>query len=181
MPQKLITFKKKREQKFHSTVSKLNKDSSLLDFEHVAVRNANETKELNLCELLKNRQNDKFYHLYYGEVTVRNIGLSMLELSTVDKQKVVTMSTRGVSPYTGELMLFPSKEQRDWSKYSPCEFADGELVWVRNTEITMWEARYHSGELSLIGKNKCYKFQKNYTKGFLENWEYCVKFEPRPF
>lgn len=177
-------IQKKREQEFYSTVSKLNKDSDLLDFEHVAVRNANETKELNLCELLKNRQNDKFYHLYYGEVTVRNIGLSMLELSTADKQKVVTMSTRGVSPYTGELMLFPSKEQRDWSKYNPCEFADGELVWVKDVESNDWLAAYHTGHTKLSEHDgiyhECYTNQKKESK-FTTMWKYCVKFEPRPF
>lgn len=62
-----------------------------------------------------------FYHTVYGTVLFNNIDLdSEYPIRfIVGKNQInsVTKSGLAISDYKGECILFPSKEQRDWSKF----------------------------------------------------------------
>ena len=177
------TNHKKREQEFHSTISKLNKDSDLLDFEHAATRTRPVPKKLNICELLENQIGKEFYCSAYGYVELIRITRVCITFRKKDQTTLSLESTGAIINYNGECIIFPSKEQRDWSKYNPCEFADGELVWVKDVESNDWLAAYHTGHTKLSEHDgiyhECYQNQKK--EGKTLTWRYCIKFEPKPF
>lgn len=79
---------------------------------------------LNLVEILKNCPKDtKLYSTLHGEVEyvgiINNRGSYRVELEPEDGGIFeVTPDGRYLSYYDGECILFPSKDQRDWSKFT---------------------------------------------------------------
>lgn len=81
------------------------------------------SENLNLVEILKNcPKGTKLYSTLFGEVEVVKININ-------SNYPIVTQCNCGFERYTkdgkilygcnGECVLFPSKEQRDWSKFKP--------------------------------------------------------------
>ena len=101
-----------------------------------------------------------FYHTVFGTVLFNSIDLdSEYPIRfIVGKNQVnsVTKSGLALSDYKGECILFPSKDQRDWSKFE--RFWDKpkiekfdvntlqpfDKVLVRNTPTTVWKADFYS-------------------------------------
>lgn len=84
-------------------------------------------KELNLCEILKNcPEGTKLYSPILGEVTFISV-LNSEEKILVRKcgdTCVFRKDGKGITecpeyPITEEVMLFPSRENRDWSTFTP--------------------------------------------------------------
>lgn len=73
-------------------------------------------KNTNLCEILKGHEGETFYCSYYGE-----------EVELVNVNYIITLRRKTDCPFDvygdgsiypgGEILLFPSKNQRDWSKW----------------------------------------------------------------
>ena len=97
-------------------------------------------ENLNLVEILKNcPKGTKLYSTIYGEVKLTMIGYGTypigLENSSGDNLWA-TKDGKFIDDLNGECTLFPSKNQRDWSKFNPkkcwfvppCEFKDGDIV-----------------------------------------------------
>ena len=81
-------------------------------------------ENLNLVEILKDcTQGTKLYSTVHGDVTlesVRKSGSYAITCRTeYDDTCYVTSDGRLNAEYDGECTLFPSKEQRDWSKFKP--------------------------------------------------------------
>ena len=95
-----------------------------------------------------------FYHTVYGTVLFNSIDLdSEYHIRfIVGKNQVnsVTKSGLAISDYKGECILFPSKEQRDWSKFErfwdkpkierfdPKTLQPFDKVLVRNDSLGSW-------------------------------------------
>lgn len=80
-------------------------------------------ENLNLVEILKDcPEGTELYSIICGKVKLKevdNIEHSIL-LETITGFKFwVTQDGRYFSDFNGECTLFPSKEQRDWSKFKP--------------------------------------------------------------
>ena len=79
-------------------------------------------EKLNLIEILKDcPKGTKLYSTVYGEVELVNVFTNNvtypIEIKTVNNSNVnLTKEGRLYANY-GECLLFPSKEQRDWSKF----------------------------------------------------------------
>lgn len=104
-------------------------------------------KELNLVEILKDcPQGTKLYSIMHGEVEFEQIkynadypivfkykgkdGIYYEDTTTIDGKFNLTS--------TGECTLFPSKDQRDWSKFKvEPELVDGEIYYVKN-DLVEW-------------------------------------------
>ena len=112
-------------------------------------------ENLNLVEILKDcPKGTKLYSTICGEVkfiTVENdtypIGLE----NSIGDKFCVTKDGRVLSGLDGECTLFPSKEQRDWSKFKPKKnrFDPKTLqvfdkVLVRLTKDCIWNATFFS-------------------------------------
>ena len=95
-----------------------------------------------------------FYHTVYGTVLFNSIDLdSEYPIRfIVGKNQInsVTKSGLAISDYKGECILFPSKEQRDWSKFEkfwdkpkierfdPKTLQPFDKVLVRNDSLGSW-------------------------------------------
>lgn len=81
-------------------------------------------EDLNLEKILKYCQKGtKLYSTVFGEVKLEEVKENSRYPITV-KTKIecfesFTSSGRWMKNYDGECLLFPSKEQRDWSKFKP--------------------------------------------------------------
>ena len=74
-------------------------------------------ENLNLVEILKGCPSGvKLYSPLYGDITFDNIYLN-LKYPIRTKEACFTSDGRYISDFNGECMLFPAKDQRDWSKF----------------------------------------------------------------
>ena len=80
-------------------------------------------ENLNLVEILKDcPKGTKLYYTVYGEVEFDHVAISY-EYPIVLKLKGLggydSLTPEGKTFDDGECLLFPSKDQRDWSKFKP--------------------------------------------------------------
>ena len=111
-------------------------------------------ENLNLVEILKDcPKGTKLYSPVTGEVNFVKI------INTDGKYHIKVEIEDGFFPFSftsqgklynisqGECVLFPSKDQRDWSKFNPpCEFKDGDILSYQNKCLknrTIYIYRYH--------------------------------------
>lgn len=78
-------------------------------------------ENLNLVEILKDcPKGTKLYSTVYGEVEFKEIGNGEFPVKYVKSDDSLGSSTAQglvLSRYNGECTLFPSRDQRDWSKF----------------------------------------------------------------
>ena len=97
-------------------------------------------KNLNLVEILKDcSKGIKLYSTIFGDVKFNHVENDTYPI-VLDVRKGFTFRVsqdgRYMNDFNGECTLFPSKEQRDWSKFNPkknglvstCEFKDGDIL-----------------------------------------------------
>lgn len=81
-------------------------------------------KNLNLVQILKNcPKGTKLYSLIHGDVEFYAIdersAIYTIVLKCGDDLVFYSTSGKYIPGYRGECVLFPSKENRDWSKFNP--------------------------------------------------------------
>lgn len=81
-------------------------------------------ENLNLVEILKDfPKGTKLYSTIYGEVEYVGIDeeseYPITFITSKESTNVVTSDGRNFDIFDGECVLFPSKEERDWSKFNP--------------------------------------------------------------
>ena len=82
-------------------------------------------ENLNLVEILKDcPEGTKLYYTLYGDVELVEVSQEEgIEYPIGIKKSIstdyLTKDGRMYKDYNGECMLFPSREQRDWSKFKP--------------------------------------------------------------
>ena len=97
-------------------------------------------ENLNLVEILKDcPKGIKLYSTIFGDVKFNHVENDTYPI-VLDVRKGFTFRVsqdgRYINDFNGECTLFPSKEQRDWSKFNPkknelvstCEFKDGDIL-----------------------------------------------------
>lgn len=117
-------------------------------------------ENLNLVEILKDcPKGTKLYSTIFGEVEFVDCD-NLYQIVVAKGNKYYYFTLQGVfiferiKYHTGECVLFPSKDQRDWSKFNPkneelvppCEFKDGDILsyqcgYLKNRSIYIY--RYH--------------------------------------
>ena len=115
-------------------------------------------ENLNLVEILKDcPKGTKLYSTVFGDVELEKISndendkypiFIRLHDNTIDD---VAKDGRYIGIYDGECVLFPSKDQRDWSKFKPKQpkfdpktFQPFDRVLVRNFKTTKWRCEHFS-------------------------------------
>lgn len=113
-------------------------------------------ENLNLVEILKDcPKGTKLYSTVYGDVEFYGIenGLEFPVMYVKSDSLLGSVSAEGLvlACYDGECTLFPSREQRDWSKFKPKKpkFDPNTLnpfdkVLARDTEDTRWRCAFYS-------------------------------------
>lgn len=115
-------------------------------------------ENLNLVEILKDcSKGTKLYSTTYGDVELIRVNQNndvyypiKIKLSD-DSINSVTTDGRLCEYYNGECILFPSKEQRDWSKFKvkkpkfdPNTLQPFDKVLVRDTNSEKWKIQLFS-------------------------------------
>ena len=98
-------------------------------------------ENLNLVEILKYcPRGTKLYSTVFGEVIFDNVAIGKAHPIVIrlkdGSRKSFSAEGKLYIMYDGECTLFPSKNQRDWSKFNPkkegfitpCEFKDGDIL-----------------------------------------------------
>lgn len=118
-------------------------------------------ENLNLVEILKNcPEGTKLYSATYGDVEFIRVNQNddvyyPIEIKLSDDSiSSVTTDGRLCEYYNGECMLFPSREQRDWSKFKPKKpkqpkfdpktLQPFDKVLVRNDSKYVWDCHLFS-------------------------------------
>ena len=115
-------------------------------------------ENLNLVEILKNcPKGTKLYSTTYGDVELIRVNQNddvyyPIEIKLSDDSiNSVTTDGRLCEYYNGECVLFPSKEQRDWSKFNPKKpkfdpktFQPFDKVLVRDINSEKWKIQLFS-------------------------------------
>ena len=134
-------------------------------------------EKLNLAEILKDcPEGTKLYSPVYGDVELMKVIQVEDEiLSSIEddiypiKIKLnnnsidnFTKDGRMFEDYNGECMLFPSKEQRDWTKFrfkkpkfDPMTFKPYDKVLVRDGNLGNWKNLFFS---YIIERETCYPY-----------------------
>lgn len=117
------------------------------------------SEHFNLIEILKDcPEGTKFYSTIFGDVEfmcIADIGSYSIVLKARDDYKVcVDSEGKYLGIYNGECILFPSREQRSWSKFTapwykvyrfdPKTLQAFDRVLARCTEHQKWRATFFS-------------------------------------
>lgn len=79
-------------------------------------------ENINLCEILKGHEGETFYSPLFGDVKLldscysEKYPIRIEELSEL-RRTILTFNGYYSESNVGEIMLFPSKDQRDWNKW----------------------------------------------------------------
>ena len=88
-----------------------------------------------IAGILKNfPKGTKLYSPIFGDVTLEEVEKYNIKVMSVDFDDILVFNQNGSYHYRGECMLFPSKENRDWDKFSP--FKDGDIVVAADGVLT---------------------------------------------
>ena len=153
-------------------------------------------ENLNLVEILKDcPEGTKLYSPLFGEVefeSINDIIGPIVVTTNTGNAECFTADGKMYTYYNGECLLFPSKEQRDWSKFKPKQpkFNPNTLkpfdkVLVRDINSKKWKIQLFShiikncfpSEYHCIGS--CYNFCIPYnddTKHLIETNEEAPEF-----
>ena len=109
----------------------------------------------------------EFYHVVFGKVAFKGVseGEYPIQLEPIDRYRQIFLTKDGKlwSMYNGECILFPSKDQRDWSKFErfwdkpkverfdPKTLQPFDRILARDYENDTWTAclfSHHADELA---------------------------------
>ena len=139
-------------------------------------------ENVNLCEILKDcPKGTKLYSPLYGEVELVEIDFGddypiIVHLVGGDDDDITYFAADGLyyRDYNGEILLFPSKSQRDWSKFKcpkskfdPKTLQPFDKVLVRDDESLTWKTNM----FSYIDNNKKYPYVC-----LLSCYRYCIPY-----
>lgn len=104
-------------------------------------------ENLNLCELLSGCENMKFYSTLYCDVILTVVTDKQLFFRAIltEEEDNVFSSGRYFSNTAGECTFFPSKDQRDWSKFVKPIQIDTQVMASRSLSTPDWCLRYYAG------------------------------------
>ena len=127
-------------------------------------------ENINLCEILREcPKGTKLYSPLYGEVTFIEIKHNSkcdfpIEVLDEGKTSKTFMFDGKYESFNKECLLFPSKDQRDWSKFKPKKpkfdpktLQPFDKVLVRDSNTRNWKCSLFSYYYDSI--ESCYKFE----------------------
>lgn len=132
---------------------------------------------MNIVEKLRNcPQGTKLYSPIFGDCFFDYIGSkdSTYQINVTVKERIVSFLADGryLSGYNGECMLFPSKDNRNWSTFKiqkEYEFKPFDKVLVRNREDPCWRCSLFSHIEYIEGKR--------FFRCIHSIWRYCIPYE----
>lgn len=112
---------------------------------------------MNIAKLLRGCEGEKFYTLDHGEMTLLKVDkyddinfIKEEEFYGKGRRYIYVFNSDGRKCEEGECLVFPSKTQRDWTKFNKDElctkfrlekFQYGDEVLVRDSDKEIWKKR----------------------------------------
>ena len=134
-------------------------------------------KNIDLTKILKDcPKGTKFYTSVWGEASFERIlerGFYTIGIDTLSGYKYLTKEGRYINADDAECILFPSKDQRDWSKFTapwyekerfdPKTLKPFDKVLVSDEHHTRWRCSFFSHivdqfHYKYFTSDSCYKF-----------------------
>ena len=136
-------------------------------------------ENIDLTKILKNCPNStKLYSLVHGEVNFQNSDFSLIYPIVVKLKngnlECFTSNGKLFNNYGGECILFPSREQRDWSKFTapwykkekfdPKTLKPFDRVIARDSSAYSWRCAFYShtkengNPFRYVTENSAYEF-----------------------
>ena len=134
-------------------------------------------ENIDLTKILKDcPKGTKFYTSVWGEASFERIlerGFYTIGIDTLSGYKYLTKEGRYINADDAECILFPSKDQRDWSKFTapwyekerfdPKTLKPFDKVLVSDEHHTRWRCSFFSHIVDQINykyftSDSCYKF-----------------------
>lgn len=138
-------------------------------------------EKLNLVEILKDcPKGTKLYSTLYGDVELLDVSQGKgIEYPIGIKKSISTCyftnDGRIYKDYDGECMLFPSREQRDWSKFKinkhkfdPKTLKPFDKVLVRDSNLDIWKIQLFSRIIESVQCHPYFCINNAYT--------YCIHY-----
>lgn len=72
---------------------------------------------INLCEILKGHEGETFYNPTFGNMKLNAIYGKFIKFMSIDRSVALTINSNGTFCSSGEVCIFPSKDQCDWNKW----------------------------------------------------------------
>ena len=133
-------------------------------------------ENIDLTKILKDcPKGTKFYTSVWGEASFERIlerGFYTIGIDTLSGYKYLTKEGRYINADDAECILFPSKDQRDWSKFTAPWYKKGKFdpktlnafdsVLVRNFKTTKWRCE-HFSHFDVDNYNPCIASGCSYT------------------
>ena len=104
-------------------------------------------ENINLCEILKGLEGIELYSTVYGTVILHKVyPIDVYSIQLERKKGGLILYTKEGKHVKnlGECTLFPSKEQRDWSKFER-PIPIGTPMICRNNDWDDWVIKYYKG------------------------------------
>ena len=73
-------------------------------------------ENINLCEILKGHEGETFYSPAFGNIKLNCI-TDIIYFESINGKVSFDIYPNGTYCSNGELIIFPSKDQRDWNKW----------------------------------------------------------------
>lgn len=142
-------------------------------------------ENLNLVEILKDcPKGTKLYSPIIGEVEFKRIKYCEYPIVTCSKNgnRILLFTKEGLFFSGGEcIMLFPSKDQRDWSKFKikkpkfdPKTLKPFDKVLARDTIEAQWRCTFYSHERKDIYKYVTTDYTYNYCIPYNDDTKHLV-------
>ena len=166
------------------------KDVIFVEVQEQTEQQTEQPQELNLCEILKYcPQGETFWSPLFGYVKLHKINHEAKKVVVISNIKMPwdinndgTMLIYGV--VSSEIMLFPSKEQRDWTKvkyepkkerFDPKKLKAFDKVLVRNVSTDKWGCSLFSNiNVGTVNKYHCVGLYYKYCIPYNDDTKHLV-------
>lgn len=131
-------------------------------------------ENINLCEILKDTpKGTLLYTPMAGEVRFDKILNNKLPIQVIKDEHIIQFANDGTFFAGGECLLFPSKDQRDWSKYSR-PFVNGDVITSQGGGIAIFSHTQTHFECSNVVYYHCVFFPSQTFKLGLDYGIGCI-------
>lgn len=122
---------------------------------------------MNIAEILKKcPKGTKLYSSTWANVELLEVTREKYIIIKLCNDKRIKLFSNGAYSVDGDCILFPSRNQRDWSKFGVYQFKPFDKVLVRNYNDNKWNCE-------LFG----FKDEDDYYVCVSARWEQCIPYE----
>lgn len=122
---------------------------------------------MNIAEILKNcPQGTKLYSSTWANVELLEVTRQKDIIIKLCNDERIKLFSNGAYSVDGDCILFPSRNQRDWSKFGVYQFKPFDKVLVRDGDGYKWQCNFFSS----MGED-------DYYVCVSARWEQCIPYE----